>query len=143
VDHQTLHHKELVIMEIPPHARVVVTEVADGDTIHVAPSIIINNTYRTVARPTDIDALEFTTPEGRWAEATTLTTVTAITTTLYTTIPVTITIPPTTTHTTTVPVTETTQTTTFTITIAATITYTTTIPSTTTTEKLRQPTRQL
>jgi hypothetical protein len=51
-----------------------VTEVADGDTIHVAPSIIINNTYRTVARPTDIDALEFTTPEGRWAEATTLTT---------------------------------------------------------------------
>jgi hypothetical protein len=74
VDHQTLHHKELVIMEIPPHARVAVTELFNGDTIHVAPSIIVNNTYRTVARPPDIDALEFTTPEGRWAEATTLTT---------------------------------------------------------------------
>jgi hypothetical protein len=61
-------------MEIPPHARVAVTELFNGDTIHVAPSIIVNNTYRTVARPPDIDALEFTTPKGRWAEATTLTT---------------------------------------------------------------------
>jgi hypothetical protein len=48
-----------------PHARVVVTEFANGDTIHVAPSIIVNNTYRTVARPPYINALESTTPEGR------------------------------------------------------------------------------
>jgi len=51
-----------------------VTEFANGDTIHVAPSIIINNTYRTVVRLADIDALGSTIPKGLWAEATTLTT---------------------------------------------------------------------
>jgi hypothetical protein len=106
----------------PLHARVAVIEVAGGDTIHVAPSIIINNTYRTVAKPADVNPPGLISPKGRWAEATTLTTVTAIATTLNTTIPVTTTIPATTTYTTTVPVTETTQTTTYTITIATTIT---------------------
>jgi len=45
-----------------------VTEVVDGDTLHVAPSIFINNTYRTIIRFADIDAPEVTTPEGQWAK---------------------------------------------------------------------------
>jgi len=51
-----------------------VTEFANGDTIHVAPSIIINNTYRTVARSAGVNPPGLISPKGLWAEATTLTT---------------------------------------------------------------------
>jgi len=51
-----------------PHARVVVTEVVDGDTIHISPALYVAGEYRTVVRFADIDAPELTTPEGQWAK---------------------------------------------------------------------------
>ena len=50
-----------------PHARVVVTEVVDGDTVHISPPVIVAGQYRTVVRLADIDAPEPTTPEGQLA----------------------------------------------------------------------------
>lgn len=47
-----------------PHARVAVTWVVDGDTIHISPPILIQGEYRTVVRLADIDAPELDPPEG-------------------------------------------------------------------------------
>ncbi|MEM5822731.1 MAG: thermonuclease family protein, partial [Ignisphaera sp.] len=47
-----------------PHARVVVTRVVDGDTIHVSPAICVAGDYRTVVRLADINAPEPGTLEG-------------------------------------------------------------------------------
>jgi endonuclease YncB( thermonuclease family) len=41
-----------------PHARVVVTEVVDGDTIRVSPPVLVGGAYRTVVRLADIQAQE-------------------------------------------------------------------------------------
>ena len=42
-----------------PHARVVVTEVVDGDTIRISPPVLVDGEYRMVVRLADINA-----PEG-------------------------------------------------------------------------------
>jgi len=47
-----------------PHARVAVTWVVDGDTIHISPPVLIQGEYRTVVRLADIDAPELDPPEG-------------------------------------------------------------------------------
>ena len=47
-----------------PHARVVVTYVVDGDTVHISPPVYVAGQYRTVVRLADISAPELTTPEG-------------------------------------------------------------------------------
>ncbi|MEM4869825.1 MAG: hypothetical protein QW081_05510, partial [Desulfurococcaceae archaeon] len=47
-----------------PHARVVVTRVVDGDTVHISPPVCVAGEYRTVVRLADIDAPELDTPEG-------------------------------------------------------------------------------
>ncbi|MEM2392452.1 MAG: thermonuclease family protein [Zestosphaera sp.] len=47
-----------------PHARVVVTHVVDGDTIHISPPVYVQGSYRTVVRLADIDAPELNQPEG-------------------------------------------------------------------------------
>ena len=47
-----------------PHARVVVTYVVDGDTVHISPPVYVAGQYRTVVRLADINAPELTTPEG-------------------------------------------------------------------------------
>jgi endonuclease YncB( thermonuclease family) len=39
-----------------PHARVVVTEVVDGDTIRISPPVFVGGAYRTVVRLADIQA---------------------------------------------------------------------------------------
>ena len=39
-----------------PHARVVVTEVTDGDTIRISPPVLVQGKYRTAVRLADIDA---------------------------------------------------------------------------------------
>lgn len=41
-----------------PHARVVVTEVVDGDTIRISPPVLVGEAYRTVVRLADIQAPE-------------------------------------------------------------------------------------
>jgi len=51
-----------------PHARVVVTEVVDGDTVRISPPVYVAGQYRTVVRLADIDAPELDTPEGEWAK---------------------------------------------------------------------------
>jgi len=51
-----------------PHARVVVTEVVDGDTVHISPPVYVAGQYRTVVRFADINAPELNTPEGQWAK---------------------------------------------------------------------------
>jgi endonuclease YncB( thermonuclease family) len=50
-----------------PHARVVVTEVVDGDTIRISPPVYVAGQYRTVVRLADIDAPELNTTEGQLA----------------------------------------------------------------------------
>ncbi|MEM1618650.1 MAG: thermonuclease family protein [Desulfurococcaceae archaeon] len=50
-----------------PHARVVVTRVVDGDTVHISPPVCVAGEYRTVVRLADIDAPELNTPEGEEA----------------------------------------------------------------------------
>lgn len=52
-----------------PHARVVVTRVVDGDTIHISPPVYVAGAYRDTIRFADIDAPELTTPEGQAAKA--------------------------------------------------------------------------
>lgn len=47
-----------------PHARVVVTWVVDGDTIHISPPVYVQGSYRTVVRLADIDAPELDSPGG-------------------------------------------------------------------------------
>ncbi|MEM1821633.1 MAG: thermonuclease family protein [Zestosphaera sp.] len=47
-----------------PHARVVVTHVVDGDTIHISPPVYVQGSYRTVVRLADIDAPELNQPGG-------------------------------------------------------------------------------
>lgn len=47
-----------------PHARVVVTNVVDGDTIHIAPAVCVAGSYRTVVRLADIQAPELDQPGG-------------------------------------------------------------------------------
>ena len=47
-----------------PHARVVVTYVVDGDTVHISPPVHVAGQYRTVVRLADIDAPDASTPEG-------------------------------------------------------------------------------
>ena len=47
-----------------PHARVVVTEVVDGDTVHTSPPVIVAGQYRTIVRLADINAPDVSTPEG-------------------------------------------------------------------------------
>lgn len=47
-----------------PHARVVVTWVVDGDTIHISPPVYVQGKYRTVVRLADIDAPDLDPPEG-------------------------------------------------------------------------------
>ncbi|MEM4913738.1 MAG: hypothetical protein QW579_06000 [Desulfurococcaceae archaeon] len=51
-----------------PHARVVVTRVVDGDTVHISPPVCVAGEYRTVVRLADIDAPELDTPEGEEAQ---------------------------------------------------------------------------
>jgi endonuclease YncB( thermonuclease family) len=51
-----------------PHARVVVTEVVDGDTVRISPPVNVAGQYRTVVRLADIDAPELNTTEGQWAK---------------------------------------------------------------------------
>ena len=51
-----------------PHARVVVTYVVDGDTVHISPPVHVAGQYRTVVRLADIDAPDLDTPEGQWAK---------------------------------------------------------------------------
>jgi endonuclease YncB( thermonuclease family) len=51
-----------------PHARVVVTEVVDGDTVRISPPVYVAGQYRTVVRLADIDAPDVSTPEGQWAK---------------------------------------------------------------------------
>jgi endonuclease YncB( thermonuclease family) len=50
-----------------PHARVIVTEVTDGDTIRISPPVLVAGEYRLVVRLADINAPELTTSEGQWA----------------------------------------------------------------------------
>ncbi|WP_448577149.1 thermonuclease family protein [Thermosphaera sp.] len=47
-----------------PHARVVVTEVVDGDTVHISPPVRVSGDYRSVVRLADINASEVGTSEG-------------------------------------------------------------------------------
>ncbi|MGB9828296.1 MAG: thermonuclease family protein [Thermosphaera sp.] len=51
-----------------PHARVVVTEVVDGDTFCISPPVYVGGEYRTVVRLADIDAPELDTSEGQQAK---------------------------------------------------------------------------
>jgi endonuclease YncB( thermonuclease family) len=51
-----------------PHARVVVTEVVDGDTVHISPPVLVAGEYRLIVRFADINAPELTTDEGLWAK---------------------------------------------------------------------------
>ncbi|MEM1803955.1 MAG: hypothetical protein QXR80_05605, partial [Desulfurococcaceae archaeon] len=52
-----------------PHARVVVTRVVDGDTVHISPPVCVAGEYRTVVRLADINAPELGTPEGETARS--------------------------------------------------------------------------
>jgi endonuclease YncB( thermonuclease family) len=51
-----------------PHARVVVTEVVDGDTVHISPPVLVADEYRLIVRFADINAPELNTTEGQWAK---------------------------------------------------------------------------
>lgn len=50
-----------------PHAKVVVTRVVDGDTIHIAPAVCVAGSYRTVVRLADIQAPDLDQPSGTGA----------------------------------------------------------------------------
>lgn len=52
-----------------PHARVAVTKVVDGDTIHISPPVFVAGAYRDIIRFADINAPELNTQEGQVAKA--------------------------------------------------------------------------